>query len=334
MGLKRIVSAIAGAALLPIGLAAPTADAAPVYDPAAPPVTVYNTPGGHLTGGRLWSTSCEEYSSTVVRCHTDIWSTKVEYSGGRYFNNTGWHFNNLTYLPSNRASWSTNPLAKTGQFTSESRQWRTECDTDATGRGGCRSYIETKYIVVRDGRYSMATGFVFNNQVQFAHGAIRPVTEVPRTVLEQARLTPTGLGPIQFGSKVTDLELLGYLDGYTNPQWPAGCKVYNASEALMSNGIDTYAWNGQPTLNHYLEVTNPDVLTDKGAHVGMKISDAVGLYDGALLPKGRSGFFTTGNVGGYELQFETADGKPNSPITRITAQPYTSGTQRLPVTGC
>ena len=86
---------------------------------------------------------------------------------------TGWTFNNLTYLPlMTREQWKGNPLAESGTWTSNGRQWRTECDTAATGRGGCRSYIRAEYVAASkqaDGSYTYrkVTGWVFNNQVRF-----------------------------------------------------------------------------------------------------------------------------------------------------------------------
>lgn len=97
-------------------------------------VNVYTTPGEHYVNGREWRTSCEKYSITT-RCRTEI------KSGGQYV------FNNLTYLSSPRSAWANNLLggkgiiAFSGEWLSADRQWRTECDTSATGRGGCRAYI-------------------------------------------------------------------------------------------------------------------------------------------------------------------------------------------------
>ncbi len=118
----------------------------PTPTPTAGPSDVYTTPGFHIINGRQWYTSCEKYSQTV-RCRTNIWSTQVEYRAGKYVKDTGWHFNNLIYMPQmTRAQWGNNPLATTGGFVSAGRQWRTECDTPATGRGACRSYIWSKQV--------------------------------------------------------------------------------------------------------------------------------------------------------------------------------------------
>lgn len=114
--------------------------------PVSAAVDVYTTPGEHLSGGREWRTWCDPYSQTA-RCTTQI------KSGG------GWVFNNLTYLPSPRALWTGNPLATPGEHLVAGRKWYTECETDRTGRNGCRSYIWE------------GARFVFNNIVQF--GVIR-----------------------------------------------------------------------------------------------------------------------------------------------------------------
>ncbi len=122
---------------------------------------VYAQPGDHLVNGRYWKTSCEKYSTTVVRCSTDIWGEK---SAGQ----NGWMFNTLTYLPSPRADWKSNPLGKTGSWTAkDGRKWKTECDTAATGKGGCRSYT-----------YEGKT-WVVNNIVQFSSKAAPAVTSIP-----------------------------------------------------------------------------------------------------------------------------------------------------------
>lgn len=135
---------------------------------------LYSTPGFHVVNGRRWYTSCEPYSQTV-RCRTEIWSTQAQHSGGRFTAKTGWHFNNLTYLPlMTRTQWANNPLGHTGEFTSNGRRWRTECDTAATGRNGCRSFIWSPNLVqakkAADGSWSyyLADAWVFNNIVRFS----------------------------------------------------------------------------------------------------------------------------------------------------------------------
>ncbi|MCG6567206.1 glycoside hydrolase family 101 beta sandwich domain-containing protein [Tessaracoccus sp. ZS01] len=127
--------------------------------------------------GRDWNTVCEPYSQTE-RCRTDIWATVVKVENGAFVRESGWAFNNLTYLPyMTRAAWKGNPLGDAGStndgvFTSAGRQWRTECDTAATGRGACRSYtMTTVYAATAKpaGGYtfSQRNEWVFNNIVMF-----------------------------------------------------------------------------------------------------------------------------------------------------------------------
>ena len=133
----------------------------------------YEVPGFHTINGRRWYSACEPYSQTF-RCRTDIWATVVDYEDGRFVNRTGWHFNNLTYLPyMTQQAWGSNPLANTGTFTSQGRQWRTECHTPATGQGACRSYILVKNVVhsrqSANGTWShhLQDAWLFNNLVRF-----------------------------------------------------------------------------------------------------------------------------------------------------------------------
>ena len=147
----------------------------PSVKPTAPPVLdVYSTPGYHTVNGRKWFTKCEPYSQTM-RCRTEIWSTQVQHVAGKFVSHTGWHFNNLTYLESPRSMWAGNPLGNAGSWTATNgRQWRTECDTAATGGNGCRSYIWAPNTVEArknsDGsyRYVLVDTWVFNNIVRFS----------------------------------------------------------------------------------------------------------------------------------------------------------------------
>ncbi len=135
-------------------------------------VDVYTSPGYHDVNGRRWHTTCQPYSQTT-RCRTEIWSTQVVLVSGRFVKANGWHFNNLSYLPlMKRTQWTQNPLGHPGKFTSADRQWYTECDTAATGRNGCRSFIwstEVKATQHANGTWSyrMDQGWVFNNLVRF-----------------------------------------------------------------------------------------------------------------------------------------------------------------------
>ena len=138
------------------------------YERTAP----YTLPGTHALNGRDWHTSCEPYSKTE-RCRTTIWATVVAREGDSYVRKQGWAFNNLTYLPfMTRGEWGANPLARPGAFTSAGRRWRTECDTPATGRGACRSYIlSTVYTATARPTGGYAFGqtnqWQFNNMVIF-----------------------------------------------------------------------------------------------------------------------------------------------------------------------
>lgn len=145
---------------------------APSVPASSPDVNVYLTPGTHNVNGRQWRTVCSPYSQTK-RCTTEIWGTKIERQGAGYTQTNGWVFNNLTYAPSARSLWAGNPLGGNGQvggtvtWTSEGRQWRTECDTATTGRNGCRSYTTGTVIEQVGGTYRTTTKEIFNNMVLF-----------------------------------------------------------------------------------------------------------------------------------------------------------------------
>lgn len=137
-------------------------------------VDIYTTPGTHNVAGRQWRTTCEPYSVTE-RCRTEIWATQISLAGGRYTQTNGWVFNNLTYKPSPRSVWRGNPLGGNGKvgplnttWSSDGRQWRTECDTPATGRGGCRAYIMATVIEADPSGYRAVNKWLFNNIVRFS----------------------------------------------------------------------------------------------------------------------------------------------------------------------
>lgn len=148
--------------------------------PVTAPETVYNTAGDRVVNGRKWHTTCEAYSSTVTRCRANIWATTVDQVNGRFVVSNDYAFNNLTYLPSPRSQWKTNPLGGNGVVGNkiswtgdDGRKWRTECDTAATGRGGCRSYATASVVetITRPGQstqYRWVTKEIFNNMVQFS----------------------------------------------------------------------------------------------------------------------------------------------------------------------
>lgn len=145
----------------------------PTVKPEVPRSAPYTIPGSHMINGRTWFTTCEAYSQTE-RCRTDIWATVVVKTATGFEVRQGWAFNNLTYLPMmTRAQWAGNPLARTGTWTAaDGRDWRTECDTAATGNDGCRSYTKaTVYAALPKAgggyRFTQQSQWVFNNIVQF-----------------------------------------------------------------------------------------------------------------------------------------------------------------------
>lgn len=153
--------------------AALTATVGMVATPAAAdePFDVYTTPGTHQYNGRTWHTACEDYSSSVERCRTEIRATTVEYTGGRFVERTGWAFNNLTYKASPRAQWAGNILAIPGEHTKDGRRWKTECDSPWTGTGACRSMIWTDTFHRKGAGYVRVPTWVFNNIVHFRREA-------------------------------------------------------------------------------------------------------------------------------------------------------------------
>ncbi len=134
---------------------------------------LYTTEGLHTVSGRDWRTTCEPYSQTE-RCRTEIWATVVQRAGDGFDRRQGWAFNNLTYVESPRSLWAGNPLGKTGEWTAEDgRKWKTECDTAATGKNGCRSYSWAATVSATaqsSGGYRFSTDhtWVFNNMVRFS----------------------------------------------------------------------------------------------------------------------------------------------------------------------
>ncbi|TRY17883.1 hypothetical protein FOJ82_11505 [Tessaracoccus rhinocerotis] len=151
----------------------PTPTVTVTRTPNPHPGDIYTIPGFHNYNGRLWHTQCEPYSQTI-RCRTEIWATTVKVESGRFVQSNGWVFNNLTYLPfMTRSQWASNPLGHAGEWTAaDGRRWRTECDTAATGRNGCRSYTMTSLVVGSQNSagvwsYRVTQDWVFNNLVRF-----------------------------------------------------------------------------------------------------------------------------------------------------------------------
>ncbi len=239
--------------------------------------SVYDTPGGQISGDRLWRTGCEKYSTNVVRCKAEIWGTQVTYVKGRYVQTTGWTFNNLSYLPSPRVTWVGNKLGQTNaKWYSGGKTWKTECDTATTGRGGCRSYVWTKKVIaVKSGSgytYKNNEQWVFNNLVLFSSTAVPAVNKVPAHILDQSRLSQTGLGPLQLGTSQKSLKILGYLDKPSE----CGSDAYNETEVLRSRGIDTNKPGGK-LIADVVSYTM-GVKTVDGAQVGMTYAEIKALY--------------------------------------------------------
>lgn len=144
------------------------------------PQQIYSTPGVHLVNDRYWRTSCEMYSSNVVRCTTEIFGTRVFQRNGAWYKQNDWVFNNLGYLASPRGSWAGNPLAAAGAWTAaDGRAWRTECDTPNTGRGACRNYAQATIASLKDGRVVQNKVEVFNSIVLFSTSQIPAVQAIP-----------------------------------------------------------------------------------------------------------------------------------------------------------
>lgn len=240
---------------------------------------VYTEPGGHIVNGRLWQTDCSMYSSNVVRCRTEIWATQVKYVDGRYVRVTDWAFNNLTYLPSARAQWAGNPLGNPGEWTAaDGRQWRTVCDTPETGANACRSYAMARVAAATATPsgwvYSVETKWVFNNLVLFSTGSRPPVSAVPPSVLDTAKLSHTGYGPLQLGTSLADLARLGYVEHNTSDV----CEYYEVSDELEDRGIAIVA--GGNTLDVVIATTD-GVQTTLGVRVGQTYTQANTAYSAA-----------------------------------------------------
>ena len=211
-----------------------------------------------------------------MRCRTDIWSSVVvKTKSGGYKVEDGFHFNNLTYLPSPRASWKGNPLGQTTkEFTSAGRRWKTECDTAQTGRGGCRSWIWTDYVAQKGSKYVTQQGWVFNNMVRFAEGGQKHVTKVPADALDTAKLDFDGIGAVRFDVSFADLGKLGLV------KWVATdvcVPAWQADTPLVSRQIDP-STGGATAKPWYVAVTNPNIATVDGAKPGMTVGEIKALY--------------------------------------------------------
>ncbi len=294
--------------------------------------SVYDTPGAQISDGRLWNTTCEDYSSNVVRCRAEIWATTVEYVDGRYVKKTGWTFNNLSYLPSPRAAWANNNLGRTNDnWTSDGRQWRTECDTAATGRGACRSYAMVDVVKPSGGSYVNQKEWVFNNVVLFSTASIPAVREVPGWIIDQSRLSFTGLGPLQLGTPMKDLETLGYVRDVFNI-----CQFWPSSQSLLNRGI--YVQHNLdlavPQRASEITVAQRGIRTTAGAQVGMSLADIRAIYGDAVTLDTKQGipeklFTAVVRQGANELVFISSHEltrplRDTDVITEIVAREYST----------
>lgn len=159
---------------------------------------VYTTPGYHVLNGREWRTECEPYSTTVERCRTEIKADTIVYASGRFAQRHTWVFNNLTYKPAPRRQWAGNILATPGEHVSAGRRWKTECDTEWTGQGACRSMIWTNsYVRTSSGGFGTKWQWVFNNIVRFTDAGVtaefcRPAAAAAVGVSGAAVIAPAG----------------------------------------------------------------------------------------------------------------------------------------------
>ena len=234
---RRILAAFTAALTLAAGALVATAPSAAA--------DVYTEPGYHVVNGREWRTTCEPYSQTK-RCRTEIKASTVIRTGARYVQTTGWVFNNLTYLPSDARLWAGNPLARTGQWTaSDGRLWRTECNTPATGRNGCRSYSMVD--VVAAVRSTRGTSFVkqrqwvLNNIVQFTTptSAVAPTPKPTPTPAP----TPTLVGPYDARVGIDDQDTFAK----SLVEWTNKARIEDGVKVGYGNDGKAVAYD--PTLN-------------------------------------------------------------------------------------
>nr|WP_231980384.1 D-glucuronyl C5-epimerase family protein [Tessaracoccus coleopterorum] len=174
--------------------------ATPTPTPAAADDHPYTTPGEREYNGRMWRTTCEPYSTTVTRCRAEILATQARLDNGRYKLFNEYVFNNLTYLPSPRADWKNNPLARNGQFTgTDGRMWKTECNTEWTGSNGCRSFVWATVInakkTAKGWTFTPENKWVFNNVVQFTATTTPPPVDPAYDNPCHAKAPPVGASP-------------------------------------------------------------------------------------------------------------------------------------------
>ncbi len=228
-------------------------------DVVTTPQQLYSTPGVHFVNGRYWRTTCESYSSTVVRCTTDIYATRVFLSNGRWYTNNDWAFNNLSYLPSPREHWAANNLGKTGSWTADDgRKWRTECDTPATGRGACRNYAVATVASLNNGKVVQKDMEIFNSVVLFATASNPWVKEIPAAAPVRSDV-PSATTPSPIG--------VSNPGGSARPVTPAPSQPTGGVKPISKNSCPASApikGNASSKIYHkpgqsFYDRTNPEV---------------------------------------------------------------------------
>ena len=235
---RRLVIAVVALVLAGIGAPMP-AHAAPTELPPYRDLYTFDTQGQSVSrNGRVWRTSCEKYSPKVERCRTEIIASVVKQdAAGRFTTVTGWTFNNLTYVASLwESQWAGNPLARTGTWTAaDGRQWRTECDTALTGRGGCRSYIVADVLEPSTvgGRpsYRWVKKEIFNSQVRF----------LPAGMFSPLSIVDEGLRDALVGKVWPDQR-------HPAETWPLTRKQLDSVTELVTGPVST--WRGMPQLRN------------------------------------------------------------------------------------
>lgn len=299
MSITRHFRILVAATLVAVAavVALPRTDAAAEFD-------VYSTPGYHTINGRQWHTWCEPYSQTE-RCHTNILATQVRYENGAYVQSEGWVFNNLTYLAGmTRAEWKGNPLGASGSWTAtDGRQWHTECDTAATGRGGCRSYIFGSAIGVvsqNPTAYGWINDWIFNSMVRFKEPAPAPppagpcndawipngfaITEVNGKLVPHALKTPyepnTLYNPTSISNFTRHVLRNSTLRESNRTQWECLLKI--GTDALMAGSTTSthegekvrwfpYMFSFDPSPTEDIETLEPGWISGlaQGAALGL-----------------------------------------------------------------
>ena len=238
------------------------------------------------------------------------------------------HVDERMHLPVTASS---NNLGRTNNsWTSGGRQWRTECDTPVTGRGACRSYALVDAVTASGGSYVNEKQLVFNNVVLFSSASVPAVTEIPGWIIDQSSLGFTGLGPLQTGVPMKDLETLGYVEDVFER-----CQFWPSSPSLRNRGVSVEHDSDEavPQRAAGIAVTKPGIRTTAGAEVGMSLAEIRKIYGSSLELETKRGIFdvyaAVVREGGHELVFTASPiNSPSKPlkdsdiIDRMEARTY------------